>query len=313
MRKSQNQPAQGGAGRKRPAVGLLALCLTLVVGIVVSLAFLGSRIALFSREDDNVIPIFPPEEALVNAGDVPAPTQAATKPAEPAPSTQAAPQQTLGTTSYAPAQPSRVELLVYDDLQVWSSETQASLFRSGYNDTVQSGNGDKIIAPGTSNFYDFSVKNNGNVTMDYSVSLKVDTYLGADGDYSQLPIEWRLLSGDGAVLSDWQNYNERTETLKSATLAVRNQERYTIEWRWLFERGEGMDEADTEMGNWAEDQPIGVNATIYIYAEQTDPNEVPKTGDDFCPALYLLPMAAALCGLALLSVLKKRKNCQISL
>ncbi len=312
MRKPQNQQALAGSERKRPMFGLLALCLVLVFGIAVSLAFLGSRLGPFSGRDANVIQLLPPEEIFLSAGEntatVPSSSEAERKPVETphAPPAAAPSPRSLGRTSYTKAQPSRAELLVFDNLQVWNSETQAALFRSGYDDTVQSANGDKVIAPGTSNFYGFSVKNNGNVTMDYTVSLKVDTYLGEGDTYSSLPIEWRLLSGDGAVICDWQEYNERTAALKHSTLAVRKQERYTIEWRWQFDRDESMDEADTSMGNIAENQPIGVNATIYIFAEQTDPSEVPNTGDSFHVALYLVPMAVSMCGLLILIGTKKR-------
>lgn len=169
-------------------------------------------------------------------------------------------------------------LAVSDDTQTWDSETHVNLFRSGYDSTAKSGDGDKIIAPGTSNQYSFSVKNEGSLPLDYAISLEVKVVSEAE-ESQKLPLEWRLLSGDGTTVSDWQIYNGRTETLKESTLNVRNQDNYTIEWRWAYEQGGGMDETDTMLGNLAVDQPLSVEATIYVHAEQRTDGENPPDDD----------------------------------
>ena len=169
-------------------------------------------------------------------------------------------------------------LAVSDDTQTWDSETHVNLFRSGYGSTVKSGDGDKIIAPGTSNQYAFSVKNEGGLPLDYAISLEVKV-VSEEKESQKLPLEWRLLFGDGTMVSDWQIYNGRTETLKESTLNVRNQDNYTIEWRWAYEQGGGMDETDTMLGNLAVDQPLSVEATIYVHAEQRTDGENPSDDD----------------------------------
>lgn len=235
-----------------------------------------------------------------------------------------------GATSYTAGRSGeyRGSIQVSDDIEAWSSETHVNLFQNNYDGTVKSSNGEKVIAPGTSNFYEFTVKNNGDIPLDYFVSLEVDTYLGEGGTYETLPLEWRLLSGDGTAVSDWREYNERTEVLTESTLAVRNQDSYRIEWRWIFERGEDMDEADTGMGNIAVDQSLGVSAAIYLYAEQSadwDGEQgaeeggwidslvelvgAPNTGDASHIVLYILLMAISLCALLiLLVIIRHRKN-----
>lgn len=169
-------------------------------------------------------------------------------------------------------------LAVSDDTQTWDSETHVNLFRSGYDSTAKSGDGDKIIAPGTSNQYAFSVKNEGGLPLDYAISLEVKV-VSEEEESQKIPLEWRLLSGDGTTVSDWQIYNGRTETLKESTLNVRNQDNYTIEWRWAYEQGGGMDETDTMLGNLAVDQPLSVEATIYVHAEQRTDGENPPDDD----------------------------------
>jgi len=275
-----SQQATAGSGRKHSLREILVLCLLLSLGIVFSSAFLGSNISRFSKKDTNVIALVPPEEICseIEGGQMTALSSYETEPvlAEKTAVTlkETSSRQTSGNTSYTAGTSDEFhrELQIFDDVKTWNSETWVDLFRDSYNSTAKSENGENIIAPGTSNFYGFTIKNNGNIPMDYSVSLKVDTYLGEDETYSALPLQWRLLSGDGTAVTDWKGYNERTEVLREATLAVQKQDNYTIEWRWAFEGDGNTDEADTNMGNMAAEQSLGVNAAIYIYAEQNPNN-----------------------------------------
>ncbi len=315
-----SQREKAGPGKNRPARGILALCLLLCLGILVSLAVLGSNIGQFSKKEAHVISLVPPEELHGKTGGTDAAASSAGK-AEKQPSKKGAVSsgQTSGTTRYTAGRQAKAhgELQVFDEVQAWSSETHIDLFKNSYNDTAKSENGENIIAPGTSNFYGFTVKNNGNIPLDYTISLKVDTYLGEQETDSVIPLEWRLLTADGTAVSGWKQYNERTEVLKQAALAVRNQDSYTIEWRWDFERGETMDGEDTGMGNAAAEQPLGVNASVYLYAEQSadgngtllGPGGSPYTGETSHAALYMILMALSLCGLLILFMMNRcRKN-----
>lgn len=305
------QQMKGGLYRK----GILVLCLLLGIGIVVSLAFLGGSIGQFSGKDANVIPLVPPEYINLEAGEK---NSSSDKP-EKVPdknsavnSNNTSSENNSENTGDTGNKPEKVQgdLQVLDDGQTWSSETHVDLFRESYNDTVKSENGEKVIAPGTTNSYHFTVKNNGNIPMSYSISLKVDTHLGEDETYSELPLEWRLLSDDGAVVTDWKGYNERTETLKRDFLKVRNQDKYTIEWRWTFEGGGDMDAADTHMGNIAVNQDLGVDAAIYVYAEQcggVDENlPGPQTGDSSHTGLYIALAVLSVLGFVVLFVIRRR-------
>lgn len=327
-----SQQAEDGSHKKYPVFGIFALCLMLGCGVAVSTIFLGTGIRRFIGRDENVIFLVPAEQVSAEAGNANAAGSSKAKsersPAPAAPEKELMPQNTAGTaghtagtTDYTAVRSDgyRGDLQVSDDVRAWSSETRVDLFRSNYDGTAKSGDGEKIIAPGTSNFYDFTLKNNGNSPLDYSISLKVETNLGEQETYAEIPLEWRLLSGDGAAISDWQNYNERTEVLKQTTLDVRHQDRYTIEWRWPFERGGDMDGTDTGMGNLAVDKTLNAKATIIVYAEQnteqsggqnmsSDPRMQPKTGDTSNIVLYLALMAVSGCGLVLLVQGKRRRK-----
>ena len=292
---TQNISRQNAAvsNKKRLTLGVLAFCLLLAGGIVVTTALLGEGISRFSGKDGNIIPLVPAQS------ESPADIKQETQPRLTA---------EAGGSTAGQSGEYRGEMQVYDDKQVWSSETQVDLFRDSYNGTAKSDNGEKIIAPGTSNFYNFTLKNNGNIPLDYSVSLKVDAYPEGQEANTAVPLEWRLLSGDGAVVSDWQDYNGRTAVLKQAALDVRRQDNYSIEWRWIFEQGRIVDENDTNMGNMAVREPLGVNAVIYVYAEQSadwdgklsGSGGTPQTGDTFNIFFYEVLLVVSICGMLVL-------------
>ncbi len=337
-----SQQAGAGSHKKRPLFVILVLCLLLGCGIMISMIVLGSSISRFSKEDAHVIPLIPLEAVSLEPGEKvvvgasgtktnpgadasgtktnPGADASGTKTNPAADASQSGTNQnsatadTAGNTNNSTGQPKeyRGEFQVYDDAQTWNSETHVDLFRNSYDGTVRSDDGEKVIAPGVSNFYDFTVKNNGEIPLDYTISLKVDTYLGEQESDSAIPLEWRLLSGDGTAISDWREYSEEAEVLRRATLNIRRQDKYTVEWRWAFEQGE--DEADTDMGNLAVNQPLGVNAEIYLYAEQSagwdgkPPGiwDAPETGDAASPLFYLVLAASSACGL--LTVLRVRRK-----
>lgn len=324
------QTAASASHKKRPVLWVLILCLLMAGSVVISVALLGGSLLRFSREETNLIALALPEEAdpasggkgavalsAAKAEPVPGETAAAVDSAASAGST-ASPQHTGGASSNSADQPEeyRGELQVHDDARVWSSETHVDLFRNSYNGTVGSAGGEKVIAPGTSNFYAFTLKNSGNIPLDYTISLEVETHLGGQAAGSAVPLEWRLLTGGGAAVSDWQECSTRTEVLKKTKLDIRHQDQYTIEWRWAFERGEGMDAEDTGMGDLAAGQALGVDAAIYIYAEQSadwdgktpGSSGIPKTGDLTDPLVYMVLLAASACGLLILFAAGRREK-----
>jgi len=293
--RAASRPAASGS-RKNRLFGVFVLCLLLGVSLAVSSALLGGSLGRFSQKENNVIPLLPPKSTPLASGG--------------GNTVYSAPEAEAPTTAQYQG-----NLEVFDNQKVWGSETQVDLFRNSYGQTVVSGDGEKVIAPGTSNFYSFALKNNGNIPLDYSVSLSVDTYEADQSAASAIPLEWRLLSGDGTAVTDWQGYNGRSQTLKQSTLAVRHQDGYTIEWRWVFERG--ADTLDTDMGDLAAVLPLGVKATITVYAEQsagwqeekpTGPWWLPKTGDSFNLPLYLAVLAVSALGLLVLLAAARHKN-----
>lgn len=345
--------------RKRPPLFVLILCLVLVSGTIMSTALLGGSLGRYSQEESNVIPLVPQAEALRAVKET-APSSAEEKmpkrsesPA--AASSTPAPRSTTepwDTTTYWFV-PERInnsrattrasgyqgELEIYDaadSTKRWSTETQVDLFKVSYNEnedgsgeeTVIAEDGKKVIAPGTSNFYTFTLENNGNLPLNYTISLKVEGYNEGTESNPDIPLEWQLQAGDGAPLSDWRGYSATAEEMKQATLAARRQESYTIEWRWAYEQGAEGDRTDTELGDLAAKQPLGAKATIIVYAEEDTevspsqspapgsggqtrpyrPHLWPKTGDSSNLMLYIVLMTVSGCGLLILILGRRRRK-----
>ncbi len=163
------------------------------------------------------------------------------------------------------------EMRTYDSKQQWGTSTSVDLFKAAYANnsgsiTVQSGDGENIIAPGTSDEYVFYLKNTGNVTLDYKMILESAFTLD---DYS-LPILVRLSSGDRWILGDeetWVGPDSIAEITDAGTVDVNEYVTYTFEWQWPFEipgyNGyEFNDHYDTALGNISARRDVSFSLSI---------------------------------------------------
>jgi len=196
---------------------------------------------------------------------------------------------------------------VYDENTVWSGETDVEIFRISYKNgaeqvTVNSANGDKLLAPGTSNQYSFALENTGNVALDYELSM--EAYF-SHADYP-IPIYARVVDYKGDyLLGTAENTVDvlgLNDVQKSGSLTAGYIAPYTLEWEWPFE----LDDAyDTMLGNMAVDEDITLTIVIKTtasYSEKPDTESgLPQTGDD--TNILLLTGLMLLSGTALLFLL----------
>ncbi len=121
----------------------------------------------------------------------------------------------------------------------WEVDTYVDLFKTTYTDaegnvTVQSANGDKVIAPGTSNAYEFSLKNTGNISLDYTLKLE-GVFRIAD---CHLPFYVRLYSGNRWVVggqNQWVHADMLETLVEKDTLPRGETVTYVFEWQWPYE------------------------------------------------------------------------------
>lgn len=290
----ENHNADNNAARKRAL--LIAIVLLLIVCVAVTATILFFRLSEFSEgEKDSVIDIVP-------TGDPdPAPTDD--------PDDETVPGTTANTDPMATADPS---FMAYDENVVWSTNTEVEIFRISYEDgeaniTVNSENGDKVIAPGTENEYTFYLKNTGNIPIAYTVWTEA---IFSKED-APIPVEVKVNGVGGRYFigteSLWEDVLRLNEFKQSGELSVNNYASYTLNWMWPFENDQ--DEYDTYLGNLAGEEDVTLTIKIHTVAsaDADAMGGTPTTGDE-TPVALLWVVLALSSGLLILVLFLGRKK-----
>lgn len=176
---------------------------------------------------------------------------------------------------------------VTSDGKIWAGDTDVEIFKITYENgkgvvTVEGADGNKLIAPGTTNQYSFTLKNTGDVSLNYQMTM--EAYI--TGTDLQIPVVVRVIDHDGNYClgsSDkWEDILFLNNIDKKGKLAADRYANYTLEWQWPFE---GNDELDTLLGNLATEDDIVLTIKISTYANEcSDPDDPgdnpPQTGDN---------------------------------
>lgn len=199
-------------------------------------------------------------------------------------------------------------------------EAEVEIFKFSYDETGKitvigpANNEDKLIAPGTSNLYQFTLANTGNVALDYNMTM--EAYV--TGTDLWLPVNARVwdytnkyLVGSADSMVDVIELNSVNE---SAKLGAGRYAVYNLEWEWPFEWGN--DEYDTMLGNLAVDDDLTLHIVIRTYAEYDEtiddnPGLPPKTGSESYSTILIIMCVAAfsvLCITFFVSFRAKRKG-----
>ena len=203
----------------------------------------------------------------------------------------------------------------YDKNTVWSSETDIEIFRVTYQNgasqvTVNSQNGDSLLAPGTDNTYEFVLENTGNVDLQYTMSMEA---WFSHTDYP-IPVFVKLTDLNGQYLLGSETETAPVLDLNSisreGTVRAGHLVPFTLYWEWPFELD---DEYDTMLGNMAVDEDITLTIVIRTSASYTDsPNpdddEPPKTGDTTELTFLFVLMIGSAVGLAVLLMPRKKRE-----
>lgn len=204
-----------------------------------------------------------------------------------------------------------------DDNTVWSTNTQVEIFRISYVNgeqviTVNSDNGDKVIAPGTENSYAFKLKNTGDVALDYTATI--DAYF-TPADI-EIPITGRLNRYDGKWVVGGKDEYAKVSGLDTAedkaTLGAGKYTYYTLDWLWPFESGN--DALDTMLGNLAVDGELTFTIVIKTTAtESSNPHDdsgitPPQTGDNTNLTLWIVLAVSSFATMLFLLFYQKKEK-----
>ena len=299
--------------------------LLLTVAVCVSAAILGIRLGEMADNDDDAISLIPTTdvaselqtqegqgdiEETTPGSDAQDPSAVAGENGEDSETSAGAEEATESTFVARPG------FQASDDMYVWTTDTSVEIFRLTYFNgdgeiNVRTENGDKLIAPGTSNTYTFKFKNTGNVAMDYTMNVEA---IVQPGDI-KLPVQVRMNRYDTTYLvgssDQWAPVAQLDGLTDSATLGVSRYAYYTLEWKWPFD---GVNDSyDTDLGNlaaWGQD----ITLTIRIQTVATtsaNPNAVGgiiNTGDESSPILWIALMAVSASGILILLLILRRKR-----
>lgn len=165
------------------------------------------------------------------------------------------------------------DVLIESEDISWETNTSINLFREFYTNedgaiTVLSEDEDKVIAPGTSNEYEFTIKNTGYAPIDYILTL--DSIFALE-DYD-LPMVVRLHKGSEWLIgneNEWVAVSELSEYTDSDSLDINNSAIYVFEWQWPYEVGEQEelilnDLNDTLLGNTAINRDVEFTLNIKV-------------------------------------------------
>ena len=199
---------------------------------------------------------------------------------------------------------------VSDENTVWEGETQVEIFRVSYENgegqvTVNSASGDKLLAPGTENTYNFTLKNMGEVDLDYRLTMEA---FFSDGE-TVIPVKARLINYMGRYLvgsdTEYADVLELNTVDVSDSLTAGYIAPYTLQWQWPFE---GDDEYDTWLGNLATDEDLTLTIVINTYAEYGGPGGLPDTGDTNALLLPAVALVGSFGGILVLLAIPRRKR-----
>ena len=182
--------------------------------------------------------------------------------------------------------------------------------------TVLSDDGRKVIAPGTSWNYSYSLHNTMDFTLRYTMSLEAIVE-GLDEEYT-LPVLSRVKGPKGWISPGGKNYGpvlELNNVHDNGVLSPNTVANYRLSWKWPFESGN--DEFDTMLGNMALEKDITLYINIHVYAcEETKPDvhggdPIPGTGDDFRIGIWLAAMIISLFAfIAVLANSRRREDAE---
>lgn len=129
---------------------------------------------------------------------------------------------------------------------------------------VTTGDGVKLIAPGTSGSFAMEIENASQVNAKYTLEL-------TESDGNAIPLQYSV---DNSNWVDGIEELSMTELTDNA-LAMNAKETMTVYWRWAFEGGDDYhggqtDLTDTGLGVDAQTDPATVTITAKIIAAQVD-------------------------------------------
>ena len=168
------------------------------------------------------------------------------------------------------------EVNVGDSGGKWLANRNTDIFKAEYingegKSTVVSQDGTKVIAPGVTTSYKFTMQNTSNMAVNYQTDLRFVLKIGNEiqEDYV-FPLKVKLFNDRGEhVIGDedrWVNVKDAVLYSYPGLLGANSYENFEFVLCWEFEGGN--DELDTLYGNLAVEKGVTLTLKINTYAEE---------------------------------------------
>lgn len=176
------------------------------------------------------------------------------------------------------------EVVISDKEIEWESNSDINIFSTEYVNenneiVVQSKEKNNIVAPGTEDSYSFSIKNKGNMAINYKLTIDSKFAINNQNlDINSLPIIIRIKKNNEYCLgtdSKWVPIKELENFVNQGTLGINSYSTYDINWKWEYENSE-ID--DTKLGILAANSKEPLNFTLKINANAEANNNPKITG-----------------------------------
>jgi len=193
-------------------------------------------------------------------------------------------------------------------------DTEFELFSVNYvNESgdilVAGADGEKVIAPGTSVEYMFRLRNTEKIALDYRLSPNF-----AWTSEHRFPIVFRMIGADGYYAigdaKSWETVDDIGKRTEFGTLKTGETAEFIFIWKWDYE---GDDLLDTELGNLAMTENIGVSVGFTLEAEAN--TEIENNGGiqgsgvgDIIYTGAMVSVSAAAATILIVTMVKKRKR-----
>jgi hypothetical protein len=156
---------------------------------------------------------------------------------------------------------------IIDGKQVWSTNTSVDIFKieykNGENVVTADGETDDIIAPGTSNVYNFTVSNAGLAPIDYQMA--VEAYF-SNKNYT-IPVTVRLLDKSGRYFAGseekWVSLTELNKVTDYEVLKAGSSNGYILEWKLPYDED---GEYDAVFSRLAEADDVTLTVVVHTKA-----------------------------------------------
>lgn len=142
--------------------------------------------------------------------------------------------------------------------------TNTNIFATIIEDTVASPalDGEKLIAPGTSGKYSFTIHNTYEHPIEYTV-------IGKDQNIDALPLDFKLRVANGPWITQgndhWNLWSSTFPLSYTRKLESGMSETINLQWQWPFERNRDPD--DTDYGAIAETRALIYKLTLNVIVE----------------------------------------------